>query len=391
VLRCVHYLPRIRLEAGGVTRAVLDCCAVLASLGHAVTLATSDASDVPREWCDAPPRPGVPRVALAPEPRGPFQRLPRSATAALDDVLRGADILHLHEPWTGSNPQWAAAARRAGVPYLLSAHGMLDDWSMAQKRLKKQVYLALAGRRLLAGAARVHCTARAELDQARRWLPRDNGVVLPAVVALSEYATLPGPELARARFPASRAVGWKLLFLSRVHPKKGVDVLIRATAELRRRGRPCTALVAGPGDSAYVRSLEQLARDEGVADSVHFLGMTRGAEKVSLYQAADALVLPTSQENFGLVLVEALACGTPVVTTRGVDIWRELQEAGAEIAERTPAAIATAVESILARPDAQARGERGRRWVFDRLDPARVGAEYASLYEAISRPAALSS
>jgi glycosyltransferase involved in cell wall biosynthesis len=392
VLRCVYYLPRVRLEAGGVTRAALDLCRILASLGHSVTLATSDAADVPAEWRDADAAvttdwPHVPRIALVPPPRGPLLRLPRSARAVLARILGDADVLHLHEPWTASNLQWAAAARHARVPYVLSVHGMLDDWSMAQKCLKKRLYLALAANRLLAGAARVHCTARAELDQARRWLPRDNGVVLPLVVDLSDYVTPPGPDLARDRFPAARArAGPTLLFLSRVHPKKGVDLLIRAAAELRRRGRPCTVLVAGPGEPGYVRSLEQLARDEGVCESVHFLGMSNGAEKVSLYQAADALVLPTSQENFGLVLVEALACGTPVVTTRGVDIWQELQEAGAQIAEeRTPAAIATAVESILGRPDAKAIGERGRRWVFDKLDPARVAAQYASLYESLTR------
>jgi glycosyltransferase involved in cell wall biosynthesis len=268
---------------------------------------------------------------------------------------------------------------------------MLDDWSMARKRVKKRIYLALAGNRLLAGAARVHCTARAELEQARRWLPRDNGVVLPCVVDLCEYATLPGPEPARERFPAARGGdGWKLLFLSRVHPKKGVELLIQAAAELRRRGRACTVLIAGPGEPRYVQSLEKLSRDEGVGESVHFLGMTRGTEKVSLYQAADALVLPTSQENFGLVLVEALACGTPVVTTRGVDIWQELQDAGAQIADRTAAAIATAIESILGSPaGAKALGERGRRWTFDRLDPVRLATEYASLYKSIAQPAAV--
>jgi glycosyltransferase involved in cell wall biosynthesis len=295
-------------------------------------------------------------------------------------------MVHLHGPWETANAQAAGIARGLGKPYVLTVHGMLDEWSMAQKRVKKRVYLAVAGNRLLAGAARVHCTAEAELDQARRWMPRANGVVLPYVVDLSDYAEPPGPELARATFPATNGEGWKVLFLSRVHPKKGVDLLIRAAAELRRRGRACAVLIAGPGEAGYVDSLRRLARESGVGGAVHFLGMVRGAEKLSLYRAADVFVLPTSQENFGLVLVEAMACGTPVVTTRGVDIWKELQGAGAEIVDAGAGAIAAGVEAVMGR--AAELGGRGREWVMRELNPRRVVGEYVGMYEAVVREAA---
>jgi glycosyltransferase involved in cell wall biosynthesis len=304
------------------------------------------------------------------------------------EAVGGVDVAHLHAPWVTANVQVAGIARRLGRPYVLTAHGMLDEWSMGQKRLKKRIYLAVAGNRLLAGAARVHCTAEAELDQARRWMPRANGVVLPLVVDLAEYADPPGAEMARAKFPALGGEGWKLLFLSRVHPKKGVDLLIKAAAELRRRGRACTVLIAGPGVAGYVVSIKRLARVCGVGEAVHFLGMLRGAEKLSLYAAADVFVLPTSQENFGLVLVEAMACGTPVVTTRGVDIWKELAGAGAQIVEAEAGAIASAVERIVG---VDGVGERGREWVMEKLDPVRVVGEYVGMYEAVTREGAGSS
>lgn len=384
MIRCVHYLPGVRLEAGGVARAVLDFCRVFASLGHEVTLATADPTDVPQAWREAgAPRPGLPRVAIVDPPRGPLQRVPGATLDAMEGLLRDADVLHVHELWSLSSLQCAGVARRGGVPYVVSVHGMLDDWSMAQKRLKKRLYLALAGNRLLAGAARVHCTARAELEQVRRWLSRDNGIVLPLVMDLADYAALPGPDAARAKFPSIRGEGWKLLFLSRVHPKKGVEALIGAAAELRRRGRDCRALIAGPGEPSYVASLEALARANGIGDAAHFLGMVRGTEKLSLYKAADVFVLPTSQENFGLVLIEALACRAPVVTTRGVDIWQELQSAGAEIVEAQPTAVADAIERIMG-ADPRARGERGRDWVLENLDPARVAGEYAAMYREVA-------
>jgi glycosyltransferase involved in cell wall biosynthesis len=377
----------VRLEQGGVTRAVLDFCAIFASLGNTTTLVTSDATDVPAEWLAGAA--GAPKVVVIDPPRGRLELLPRAAVAGLDDLLRKTDVLHLHAPWTASNTQFAAAARRLSVPYVLTLHGMLDDWSMAQKRLKKRIYLAIAGNRLLRGAAAIHCTAQAELEQASHWFSRERGVVLPLLFDLEAFRRLPGPELARARFAQLNGDRPALLFLSRVHPKKGLEQLIGAAGELRRRRTGCEILIAGPGEEEYVARLQALATSLGVGDIVHFLGMVRGEEKLSLYQAADLFVLPTSQENFGLVLLESLACGAPVLTTRGVDIWQELQAAGARIADAAPEALATAIGELLSdRMGLKSRGDAGRRWVFERYEPQRLAGEYESLYRSVSVSAA---
>ncbi len=116
--------------------------------------------------------------------------------------------------------------------------------------------------------------------------------------------------------------------------------------------------------------------------------MVRGIEKISLYQACDLFVLPTHQENFGLVLPEAMACGTPVITTRGVDIWPELESGGATIVDGTPEAIARAIKDLLSDPEAlAARGERARRFVCDWLNPTDLAARYEAMYrDAIADP-----
>jgi len=363
---------------------VLDFCQVFAALGNPTTLVTGDATDVPSEWADSTGR-QIPRLIAINPPEGKFALLHRSDKARLREAIADAQVLHLHTPWEPSNLQAAALARQAGVPYVLSAHGMLDDWSMAQKGFKKRAYLKLAGGKLLRRAARVHFTAQAEHDQARKWLVSDNGVVLPLVMDLSPFENLPGPDLARQRFAPLRQADTKLLFLSRVHPKKGVDLLIKALAELRTRGRTASLLIAGPGEQPYVESLKKLAASLNVGENVQFCGMIRGEEKLSLYQAADLFVLPTSQENFGLVLIEALACRLPVITTQGVDIWKELQNAGAMIADRSPLAIALAIENMLADPALNQRREQGRAWVLNELNPEKVAREYESLYEQISK------
>lgn len=373
-LRCVHYLRSVRLSEGGVVRAVLDLCGALAAGGHEVTLLTSDATDVPAAWKFGGPH--LPRTIVIPRPF-PMRRLSSQATSA----LQSADVLHLHTPWELANLSLARAARKLGVPYVVTIHGMLDEWSMAQKAAKKQLYLALAGRRYLAGAARVHCTAEAELSQAAKFLRPGSGVVIPLLVDLTPYANPPGPELALGEFPQYAGNAARLLFLSRLHPKKRPDLLIEGAALLQSMGVQAKVIVAGPGEDAYVSELAALADYRGVADRVWFPGMISGDMKLSLYQAADIFVLPTSQENFGYVLIEAMACGTPVVTTKGVDIWQELQNAGAVIVEPNARDIAAAVRSLLV--DIERRnqiGRQGREWVFRRLSTEQVIGQYERMY-----------
>ncbi len=112
-----------------------------------------------------------------------------------------------------------------------------------------------------------------------------------------------------------------------------------------------------------------------------FTGVVKDATKISLYQAADVFVLPTWQENFGYVLIEALAAGTPVLTTRGADLWEELQSAGAGIVEPQPDAIAASIRSVLSDPSrAKKLGQQGRDWVFQKFGSERVLAEFEHLY-----------
>ena len=358
---------------------VLDLCATLAARGHRVTLLTSDAADVPGGWLAGGT--AFPKVITLPGPGRFAQLLPGSAIEKAAGALAACDVLHLHGAWEPANRQFARVARRIKVPYLVTVHGMLDDWSMAQRPLKKKLYLALGGRRFFERAATVQCTARAELEQARKHLGRSRGVVVPLLVDLSPFDTLPGPGPAHAAFPDTRTDLPKVLFLSRLHHKKGIEVLIMAAALLRKRGRPVRVLIAGSGEPEYETSLRSFAQRIGAADDVKFLGMVRGVEKVSLYQAADVFALPTSQENFGLVLPEAMACRTPVVTTKGVDIWQEIQSAGATIADGTPAAFADAIEALLGDPARrQEVGERGRRWVYETLAPDQLLPRYEAFY-----------
>lgn len=385
-MKLLHYLNYMRVSLGGVVRAVLDLAGGAAAAGHDVTVATLDDADAPEAWRRAGP--GLPRVVRLGPGTGVLRGLRRDDVGRVRDLLAGVDAAHLHGVWERSTAQVASACRRAGVPYVVTIHGMLDDWCMAQGASKKRAYMALIGRRMLRGAAAVHCTAQAEMDQARKWFAPDRGVVIPLPMDLAAYRAPPSPEIAHAAFNVRAGVP-RLLFLSRLHPKKGVEALIHAAAELRRAGITTDVLVAGSGEPAYEAGIRALALKLDLVPSVRLLGLVTGDLKLSLYRYADLFVLPTYQENFGYVLLEAFACGTPIVTTRGVDIWRELEATGAAtIIERDDDAPTTGLRlAEVIRPALadltrlRAAGARGREWVLSTYDAAAVTPRYLDLYE----------
>lgn len=403
-IRIIHYIKWLRLRDGGTVKSVLELCAGLARRGHEVYALSTDESGVPPAWREpsrdgvTPPEPGEARSVLL-RLRDPLmelrgrsldlatrdtltQYLGRDALARAAALLRGADCLHIHGVWANSNHQLARLARRLGTPYVFSSHGMLDDWSMSQGGFKKRLHLALVGRRNLEGARAVHCTALAELEQASKHFPRGRGVVVPLLFDAAPYRDLPGPGPALEAYPALRSAPRRLLFLSRINHKKGLEVAIRALHALGGQEHAGTHLfIAGPSDPPeYAATLERLAHDLGLGARVHFLGMVTGREKLSLYQAADLFVLPTSQENFCFVLFEAIACGTPVVTTRGVDTWRELAEhCGAAVVDPTPRAFADAISRALSTPDPAAR-ERARTHVLETMSPEATLSRFEAMY-----------
>jgi glycosyltransferase involved in cell wall biosynthesis len=386
----LHFFPRIRREEGGVVQAILDLCQLMANAGHVVILATCDGSDLPDAWRDSNHNPHavvLERSSLI------SSRLSSKGIHNFKALSHFADVVHLHTPWELSNLQiapllrsqglpFAPSVRSKGVPYIVTVHGMLDDYCMQQKSLKKRVFLNLGGRKLFSNATTVHFTAAAERDQATRWIPGNyQPVVQACAIDFAPYEQLPGIAPALAAFPQLKTDSSNILFLSRVHPKKGVERLIEAVGLLKEQHKNLQLLVAGPGEEAYAKELKDLAQTSGIGQFTHFLGMVRGDVKLSLYELADVFVLPTHQENFGLVLPEALACGTPVVTTRGTDIWRELAEAGAKIVDNEPRAIADAIAGLLADDAAREQlGRQGRDYVRNWLAEDKVQAGYERMY-----------
>ncbi|HYL06404.1 MAG TPA: glycosyltransferase [Thermoanaerobaculia bacterium] len=364
-MRPLHVVPTYEpaWRHGGTIASVHGLCKALAARGHDVTVYTTDVHgegtlEVPR--AKPVPRDGVTVWYF---PVSLPRRLYRSPLlkAALEATVASFDRVHLHSVFLLPTKVAALAAERARVPYLVSPRGMLvGDLLRRRGRLRKTLWLRLVERRTLARAALLHATSDLEAEEAAR-LGLRLGLQLPPVrVVPNGVEPEPWDPAREAELsPAVRAVVARrplLLFLGRVSWKKGLDRLVAALAEVPG----ATLAIAGADEDGYGKHLDQLAAAAGVAGRIVPLGLVRDADKACLLHSADALVLPSYSENFGNVVLEAMAAGLPVVVTAEVGLAHEVRRVGAGVvADGDPPRLAAALRDLLA--DAPGRLAMGRR------------------------------
>jgi glycosyltransferase involved in cell wall biosynthesis len=225
------------------------------------------------------------------------------------------------------------ALRHLRVPYFVFTHGMLDPWfkrAYPLKHLKKWLYWPWADYRVLRDAQAVLFTSEEERLLARRsfWLYRAR----EHVIAYGTTSPPAGGARLRERFWAAHP-GLRdkrvILFLSRIHEKKGCDLLIRAFAQVAPAWPALHLVVAGPDQTGWVAHLQMLAAQLGVTERITWPGMLQGDMKWGAFHAAESFILPSHQENFGIAVAEALGCGLPVLISDKVNIWREVSSRGA--------------------------------------------------------------
>jgi glycosyltransferase involved in cell wall biosynthesis len=245
------------------------------------------------------------------------------------------DIATIEGLWQFHGPTVRRAARAARRPYVVWPHGMLDPWfkrASRLKHLKKTLYFHLRERAVLCDAACVVFTADDEERLAHASFGRlpirsavvPLGVVRPPAEDGGQRRAFDAacPGIDRAPY---------ILFLGRLNPKKGPDLLLDAFQAVSVRRPDLHLVMAGPGDPAYIQRLRSRA-DSACASRIHWPGMLQGEAKWGAFRGAKLFALPSHQENFGIAIVEALACGVPVLISTAVNIWREIIADGAGIA-----------------------------------------------------------
>jgi glycosyltransferase involved in cell wall biosynthesis len=330
-MRLLHVICSTDPESGGPVEALLRLSEVLLRDGHEVEVASLESQE------EAASR-GLPVPVIGLGSGLGRYRYNSRLSPWLREQAAKSDAVVLHGLWNYSS--WGAwrALRGRPTPYYIFAHGMMDPWFRRQfpvKHLVKQIYWTIAEGRVLHDAKGVLFTSEEEQMRARNVFKghsyKERVVLLGAADPGADSSAQRAAFL--AAFPALRDKRI-LLYLSRIHPKKGCDLLIRAFAGCARQISPDIDLaIAGPDPLGWVPELSALAKELGIAKHVHWLGMLSGDLKWGAFRNAEAMILPSHQENFGLVIAEAMSCATPVLISNKVNIWREVESSQAGLIE----------------------------------------------------------
>jgi len=285
----------------------------------------------------------------------------RSYTRWLNENIQNYQLIHVHALFSYMSSATMRMARKESVPYFSHPIGSLDAWSLQQSKLRKRIFLALIERANLRHAKRVHCTTQLESDQALQAVPGMATFVLP--LGLDSPPLLADANARLKRRLKLHEGAQIILFLGRLHPKKGLDHLIDAVGVLNQ---PQVHLViAGSGDRTYQSMLKHKVEALGLAPRVTWLGHVSGDLKNECLQGSDLFALTSHAENFGIAVIEALAAQTPVLISPHVGLAQELEHHG--IAKVTPLSadcIAQRLDHLLSsQTRLEQMGKLGRQYV----------------------------
>ena len=380
-MKLLRLIRCLNPTGGGPIEGIRQITPHLAALGVRTSVASLDPPDAP--WLQHQP---FEAIGLGPVAGGYGYR--RGLPGRIRALARQHDAVIIEGIWQYHAFATWRALRGSGIPYFVYSHGMLDPWfkrTYPLKHFKKWAYWPWADYRVLRDATGVLFTTEQERQLARQsfWLYRAN----ESVVGYGTSAPPGDADLQREvflqRFPHLRGKRL-LLFLSRIHPKKGVDLLIEAFAAVASSDPRLRLVIAGPDQLGWQAALQRRAAELGIAERITWAGMISGDLKWGAFRCAELFCLPSHQENFGIVVAEALACGLPVAIAEPVNIAAEVAAAKAGLLHAdTTAGTTAALRQWLELPTAEhaQMGIRGVQLFADSFDFASVACALMPVLE----------
>lgn len=398
-MKILHVIPSISPVRGGPSQAVLEMVWALRQQGvDAVIATTNDDGDgvmsVPlNQWIDYPVNAEQPEKTV---PVRFFARFspPIAALREFAISLQGTmwlwqnladyDAMHVHAIFSYLPTAAMTIARTLGIPYIVRPLGQLCHWSLSQGAQKKQRYLQLIERRNLEQAEAIHFTALQEQQEAAALNLGSDSLILPHGLNLAAPLTDARKQLRDwLDIPADVPV---ILFLSRIHPKKGLEVLIDALAQLT--AQPFELVIAGSGATAYEQSIQQRIQRLGLGDRSHYVGFIQGEQKQILLQGSDLFALPSHSENFGIAVLEAMAAGLPTLITPAVGLAPVVQQQQLGwVVPQAQASVQMALAEFLQHPQsARAMGANAVTIVRQQFTWGQVAQQLQQRYQAMTQP-----
>lgn len=392
MLNILQIIPSISLVYGGPSQMVRGLSRALAEQDVNVTVITTDSNgDVDEPPLEVPL--GVPvevdGYRVIHFRCSPFRRY-KFSTGLLAWLWRHApeyDLAHIHALFSPVSSAAATVARLRGLPYVLRPLGTLDPIDLQKKKRLKQVYATVLERPNLKGAAAVHFTAPQEAKGSERFGLKTTDWVIPLGVTPPPHPT-ESAERIRQTFdiPPNRPIA---LFMSRVDPKKGLDLLLPALEQLKQAGVDFHFMLCGanPQDRGYETAIGDRIQGSPLADVTTVTGFVTGELKTQILQAADLFVLPSYYENFGIAVAEAMWAGKPVVISDQVFIWPDIEQSASGWV--VPCAVEPLTEALKAAltdgAERRRRGENARQFAEKNYEWGAIATQTRQAYEQILR------
>jgi glycosyltransferase involved in cell wall biosynthesis len=363
-MKIIHYIPSIDRTWGGTSTYMQVLAKPLGELADVHILTHASENPLPMENCKVH---DIPRFR-------PFSGTWKKAVVGLLNSIK-PDAVHINCCWTPDCAMIQRLAQELGYKVVLTPHGMLEPWIIKRHYWTRKVpALWLYQRAAVQRADCIQATAESERDNLLKLGYNSNIKVVKLGIDADGIEMKKSWEKTR-----------QILFLSRVHVKKGINFLIEAAAELRSELQGYKIIVAGEGDAAYVAEMKQMISDCGLQDIVQLIGGVYGDEKWRLFQTSDFFVLPTHSENFGLAIAESLASGTPVITTVGTP-WNDLysSNAGAWIEIGTQPLVETLRRFLsFSDEELETMGKNGRKLIENKYSAKVMAEEMLGVYKGL--------
>jgi len=386
-MKILQVIPSLDPGFGGPTYATLGMAMALAKAGQEVSIYTTDAGV--KSWHSV--RPFAASDLKGVELRYfPFQILRHykfsyPLASALSRGIPAFNIVHVHSLFQFSTLAASFYCRKYKKPYMLRPLGQLDPYLLKRHAALKGIYMSLFENRNINTCSALHFTAEREKELACGFLPKTaKALVIPLGISGDEFGKPIAYGLFRKKYPALEGKQI-ILFLGRISFKKGLDILIKAFADVSRKRKGVALVIAGPDDEGFGRKVKSWVKKEGLQDDVVFTGMLRGQERLAAMKDSDVFVLASYSENFGLAVIEALAMGLSVVISDKVNIYKEIEQANAGVIVRNdPAQLSSAIMKLLEGEDLRRQlAANGRRLVRERFDWDIVAAQLIAAYKEI--------
>lgn len=361
-MKVLHVYPSLEATLGGPSSVAPELAKALVAGGIEVHLVTTDYFAEDEQTPRLIETDGFKIFYLRRTGKGSFV-YSRELKGWLQTHIPNYDLVHIHTVFAYPTFVASRIARRASKPYILTPHGMLEPWCLAYKGWKKQPYMKLVECQTLGRAAAIHALAEAEKRNIKQLGIETEIFVVANGMNPDEFEDLPSREVFEAAFPATKNKKI-LLFLSRLDPKKGVDILLHAYAKLS--AQPDTdddlhLVIAGPDLVNYKAELEKIVQQQNISYGVTFTGMLTGELKRAAFASADVFVLPSHSEGFSMAILEAMAARCPVLITENCN-FPEVEEFDAGfIIQPDETQLCGKLKHILSDKDMRiAMGARGR-------------------------------